>query len=191
MKKIRKRFLPVTATLLLCLGAGVAVAQPGETEPYSEIEQLYDQLAEPRREDWQRIQGEIERIWSRSGSQSMDLLLERGREALSAEDLDTALHYFSALTDHAPDFAEGWNARATVFYLMEEYSLSIVDIERVLTLNPRHFGALQGLGIMFEQMGEPELSLEAFRAAHALNPHQPELNAAIDRLEKEKGAAEL
>jgi tetratricopeptide (TPR) repeat protein len=191
MKKIRKRFLLAPATLLLCLGAGAVIAQPGEVEPSSEIEQLYDQLAEPGREDWQRIQGEIERIWSRSGSHSMDLLLERGREALSAEDLDTALQYFSALTDHAPDFAEGWNARATVFYLMEEYSLSIVDIERVLTLNPRHFGALQGLGIMFEQMGEPAMSLRAFRAAHALNPNQPEVNEAIERLEKEKGAAEL
>jgi tetratricopeptide (TPR) repeat protein len=191
MKIFRKRYVPATAAVLLSFVPLPSAAQPGDVEPDSEIEQLLDQLSEPDREDWERVQGEIERVWSRSGSDSMDLLLERGREALSAEDYDTALQYFSALTDHAPEFAEGWNARATTFYLMEEFSLSIADIERVLALNPRHFGALQGLGIMFEQMGEPDLSLRAFRAAQKLNPNQPDVTEAIERLEREKGAAEL
>lgn len=202
MTIFRKRFLPGAAAracaaaaslVAITLAASGAVAQPGdaESQPDSEIERLLDQLSQPGLEDWERVESEIEHIWSRSGSDSMDLLLSRGREALSAQDYDTALQYFSALTDHAPDFAEGWNARATTFYLMEEYTLSIADIERVLALNPRHFGALQGLGIMFEQMGEPELSLRAFEAAYEINPNQPDVGDAIERLEREKGAAEL
>lgn len=169
----------------------MVLAQSEDVEPEAEVERLYAQLAEPGREDWERVEAEIERIWSRSGSDSMDLLLERGREALNAQDYDTALHYFSALTDHAPGFAEGWNGRATTFYLMEEFALSISDIEHVLALNPRHFGALQGLGIMFEQLGENELSLNAFRAANALHPNQPDVKGAIERLERSRGAVDL
>ena len=63
---------------------------------------------------------------------------------------------------------------------MGEYSLSIADVEHVLALNPRHFGALAGLGFMFEEMGEPELALEALHAAQALNPNRPNINEAVD-----------
>ena len=107
----------------------------------------------------------------------MDLLLRRGNEALEAEDYAAALEHFSALTDHAPDFAEGWNGRATAFYLMDEYSLAIADVERVLALEPRHFGALSGLAFMLEAMGEPELALEALQHGPGAEPqpaeHQP------------------
>ncbi|WP_424933237.1 tetratricopeptide repeat protein [Amaricoccus macauensis] len=192
MKKFRKRFLVVLPSMLFgVVSAATVSAQPGEFAPDSEIERLHEQLAEPDRQDWERIERQIERIWSSSGSDSMDLLLERGREAMGAGDLETALQYLSALTDHAPDFAEGWNARATTFFMMQEYALSISDIEHVLSLNPRHFGALQGLGIMFEELGETELSLRAFRKAYELNPNQPEIDSAIERLERQKGAAEL
>lgn len=192
MKKFRKRFILAAMVCLFGLGAGSdGLARPGQASPDSEIERLHEQLAEPGREDWQRIESQIERIWSRSGSDSMDLLLERGRAALGAQDYETAVHYLSALTDHAPRFAEGWNARATAFFMMEKYSLSISDIEHVLVLNPRHFGALEGLGIMFEELGETELALEAFEAAHELNPNQPDVKNAIERLGRQQGAAEL
>ena len=205
MTQFRKRLLLVSVASLFTCGAapgawaqpfeplapGPAIATRDEAPPADRLETLYDQLAEPGREDWQRVEKEIQRIWSQSGSASMDLLLERGNAALQARDYDTALDYFSALTDHAPDFAEGWNARATTFFLLEEYGLSISDVEHVLVLNPRHFGALQGLAIMLEEVGEPDLALRALRRAHALNPDQPEVAAAIERLERMKGAAEL
>ena len=91
----------------------------------------------------------------------------------------------------APDFAEGWNARATIFFLMGELSLSMADIEHVLALEPRHFGALSGLGFIFEAMDEPELALEAFEAVHALNPNRPNVSEAITRLERMTGETEL
>jgi tetratricopeptide (TPR) repeat protein len=173
----------------LWLGAGTAEAASPEDE--ARLDTLFAELAEPGREDWERIESDITRIWSRSGSPAMDLLLSRGNAAMEAEDLPTAIEYFSALIDHAPDFAEGWNARATAYYMMGEYSLSIADVQHVLALNPRHFGALAGLAFMMESLGEPDLALEALKAAQALNPNQPNINQAAKRLEQATGDAEL
>ncbi|HMQ92929.1 MAG TPA: hypothetical protein PKA33_08485 [Amaricoccus sp.] len=182
------RMLCATGALGLAAPAPVA-AQPAEQA--EKLDALFAELAQPGRTDWQRIEGEIVRIWSHSGSDAMDLLLERGNAALASEDYDLALELFSALTDHAPDFAEGWNARATTFYLLDEYALSIADVERVLALEPRHFGALAGLAFMFEQMGETELALRALRAVQALNPNRENLNETILRLERTTGAADI
>jgi len=155
------------------------------------LDALFAELAEPGRADWEKVEGQIGGIWARSGSSAMDLLLRRGNEAMEAEDYPAAIEHFSALVEMAPDFAEGWNARATTYYLMGEFSLSMADIEHVLVLEPRHFGALSGLGFMFEAMDQPKLALEAFEAVHALNPNRPNVNEAITRLERMTGEADL
>jgi tetratricopeptide (TPR) repeat protein len=199
MRGFRKRQLAVVLALGAALAPLPSVAQEPHARPEAaapaddaaRLDALFAELAEPGRDDYERIEGEITRIWSQSGSPAMDLLLERGNEALEAEDYEAALEHFSALTDHAPDFAEGWNARATTFYLMDEYALAIADVERVLALNPRHFGALSGLAFMLEAMGEPELALEALKAAQKLNPNRPNINEAVTRLERMHGEAEL
>lgn len=123
--------------------------------------------------------------WSRSGSSSADYLLRRGREAMEADDLEAAYGHLTALTDHAPEFAEGWNARATLLYRMGRYGPSIADIQRVLALEPRHFAALTGLGIMLEEMEEWDAALAAYRAAHAIHPHRPDIEEAIGRIEQQ------
>jgi tetratricopeptide (TPR) repeat protein len=166
-----------------------ATAAPAEQE--AKLDELFAELKQPGREDWEKIEGEINRIWSQSGSPAMDLLLSRGNQALEAEDYFGAVEHFSALIDHAPGFAEGWNGRATTYYLMGEYGLSISDVEHVLALNPRHFGALAGLAFMLESMGEPELALRALHAVQALNPNRPNINEAVTRLERTTGDAEL
>ena len=163
-------------------------AQPS---PEAQLDTLLGELAEPGRDDWEQIEGKINALWSRSGSPAMDLLLKRGSDAIEAEDYPTAVEHLSALVELAPDFAEGWNARATAFFLMDEYSLSMADVEHVLALEPRHFGALSGLAFMFEAMDEPTQALAAFRAVHALNPNRPNINEAITRLERITGEAEL
>lgn len=200
MNRLRKRLLAVSFASLLApvglwlLPPGMAAAQTeGEVsveEPPDEAD-LLAQLADPDREDWQMVETQIQRLWSRSGSEAMDLLLRRGNEALEAEDYTAALEHFTALTDHAPDFAEGWNGRATTFYLMEEYALSIADIQRVLALNPNHFGALTGLATMLEQMGEDDLALRALYAVRELNPNRPGIETSIGRLERGTGATDL
>ena len=169
----------------LALGGTEARAQQ------EELDALFAELAEPEQEEWRRIESEIVRHWSRSGSDAMDLLLERGQTAMEAGDWPGAVEHLSALVDHAPDFAEGWNARATAFYMMDEYALAMADVERVLALNPRHFGALSGLAIMLESTGDDDLALKAQRAAQAIHPHRPEVNRAIERLERKIGGAEL
>jgi tetratricopeptide (TPR) repeat protein len=182
-------FVPLAAAAQDAAAPAVEAEEP-ESDA-AKLDALFVELAEPGRDDWERVENEIVRIWSKSGSPAMDLLLRRGNEALEAQDFEAALEHFSALTDHAPEFAEGWNGRATTFYLMDEYALAIADVERVLALEPRHFGALSGLAFMLEEMDEPELALEALHMVQSLNPNRPNINDAVRRLEQMNGEADL
>lgn len=148
------------------------------------LSDLLAQLADPATEGWESVEDRVIDQWSRSGSRTVDLLLQRGRDALEDEDIPTAIEHFTAATDHAPDFAEAWNMRATAFFLIDELGLSIDDISRALALNPNHFGALNGLGVIMEELGDHKTALAAYRASHALNPHRESLSEAIARLEK-------
>jgi tetratricopeptide (TPR) repeat protein len=138
-----------------------------------------------------RIEQDIWREWSKSGSPAMDLLLQRGRDAMSAGETDAAIEHLTALIDHAPDFAEGYNARATAYFQAGELGPSINDIGHVLTLNPRHFGALAGLGMIFEQLEKPERALEVYRAALAIHPHLAGVLESVKRLEAAAAGQEL
>ncbi len=164
--------------------AATAFALPA-TGQENELDRLMGELAKPEQPGWRQIEDSILREWSKSGSPAMDLLLRRGTESLESGDLRAAVEHLTALTDHAPDFAEGWNARATVFYQMGEYGLSLEDIRRTLLLNPEHFGAMTGLAVIFEELGYEQEALEAWRAVEAIHPHRPELHEAIGRLAKE------
>lgn len=177
---------PIAATLLTFWSTQVALAQ----EP-DDLSQLLAELAAPDTENWQSVEERIVDLWSRSGSRSMDLLLERGQDALEAEDYTAALEHFTALTDHAPDFAEGWNMRATTFYLMDRFELSVADISRTLALNPDHFGALYGLGVIMEQLDDEAAALRAYRAAQALHPHRENTAEAVKRLSEAVDGVDL
>jgi len=146
------------------------------------VDTLLDRLADPGLRNWEVVEREIQLLWSRSGSPVADYLLRRGRAALEAGDLDAAHDRLTALTDHAPEFAEGWNARATLFFRSNRYGPAIADIQRVLALEPRHFGALTGLGVMLEEMAEHDAALEAFRAAEAIHPHRRAVRDAVSRI---------
>lgn len=175
---IRTHLLNLVVAAALCGIPAIASAQPTSDE-------LLDRLAQPDLRNWDVVERQLYQEWSRSGSPSADYLLRQGRDAMEANDLETAYDHLTALTDHAPEFAEGWNARATLLFQMGAYGPSIADIQRVLALEPRHFGALTGLGIMLEEMGEMEHALRAFRAAHAIHPHRPDIEDAIGRIEQE------
>ena len=132
-----------------------------------------------------QIERRIFEIWSQSGSPSMDLLLTRGRDALEAGDSVLAIRHFTALIDHAPDFAEGYNGRATAYFQMGRYGLSLEDIRKTLELNPRHFSAMSGLALILEELGEKETALEAWREVERMHPNREGLQDAIRRLERE------
>lgn len=175
---VRRLLLNLVVAASFCGIPAIATAQPSADE-------LLDRLAQPDLRNWDVVEEQIYMEWSRSGSSSADYLLRQGRDAMEADDLEAAYNHFTALTDHAPEFAEGWNARATLLFRMGRYGPSIADIQRTLALEPRHFGALTGLGIMLEEMEEWEAALRAYRAAHAIHPHRPDIEGAIDRIEQE------
>lgn len=156
-----------------------------ESPKVESVDELLARLADPDEPEWEKVQDQIIRIWSRSGSDSMDLLLARGREAMREGDLVKALHHLSALVDHAPDFAEGWNARATAFFMNGDFGQSLADIEQVLALEPRHFGALTGLGLILDQLDEDEAALRVYRETLKLNPHIERIREAAERLAPE------
>lgn len=178
------------AVLLAACAAASSVdaADPARADA---LQDLYRQLADPANPDWRRVQSDILREWSLSGSPAMDLLLRRGREALEAGDTRAAIEHLTALTDHAPDFAEGWNARATAYFMAGRLGPSLADIRRVLQLNPNHFGALTGLGRIFEELGQDERAIAAYRAALAIHPHLEEVRQALERLERKSNGIDL
>lgn len=184
---VKHRLLnPVVAALLAAL-----VAWPLQAQDATKQAELLAQLADPGVERWQRVERELLSEWSKSGSAAMDLLLQRGRVALQAGNTDAAIEHLTALTDHAPDFAEGFNARATAYYQAGRYGPSMEDIARTLALNPNHFGALSGLGLILEETGFNDRALAAFRAAHAIHPNQPGIKASLERLERKVAGLDI
>lgn len=175
----------VAALLAVFLLGGAAFAEN------TAIDDMFIRLKEADERTAPRIEREIWNEWSKSGSPAMDLLLQRGRDAMAAGRTDEAIEHLTALTDHAPDFAEGWNARATAYYNARQFGPSIADIAHTLTLNPRHFGALSGLGAIFQELGQKEKALEVYRAALAIHPHLVGVTEAVKRLEKEIAGTDL
>ncbi len=166
-------------------GADDVAADPTAPQPTAEdLDQLFAELAEPEGESWRRALSDIERIWSRSGSAAMDLLYQRGEDALDAGDLPGAIGHLTALTDHAPDFAAGWYLRAVAYYTDGEFGPALADLSTALRLEPRHFSALTQLGAMLEDVGDDQRALDAYRQSLQINPHQQEAVDAVSRLEQ-------
>jgi tetratricopeptide (TPR) repeat protein len=117
------------------------------------------------------IEDRIWALWQASGSDTVDLLMTRVKQASEAGNYDLALRLLDAVIEIRPEFVEAWNRRATVFFLKRDYSDSLSDIEHVLVKEPRHFGALAGLGTILEEVGDDKHALEAYRKALAVHPH--------------------
>jgi tetratricopeptide (TPR) repeat protein len=113
----------------------------------------------------------IWQIWSRSGDKGIDTMFERGLRQMQTSQFDDALKTFDAIVKRKPDFAEGWNKRATLYFLMGENEKSLKDCDEVLKRNKNHFGALSGAGQIHLQLGNPERALEFFRRAVDVNPN--------------------
>lgn len=170
--------------IVTALFAGLLLGGAAAAEGRAALDALFAELANPDNPAWARAESDIRREWSRSGSAALDLLLKRGEDALDAGDTQAAIEHLTALTDHGPGFAEGWNARATAYFAAGAYGPALADIAATLSLEPRHWGALAGLGTILEEMGQTDRALEAFRASFALHPHQQDVKDAITRLER-------
>jgi tetratricopeptide (TPR) repeat protein len=134
------------------------------------------------------LQQQIWQIWIEFEDASVSQLMRRGMAAMAQGDHDTALDAFDSLVQQAPDFAEAWNKRATVFYLMGRLDESVSDIRQTLSLEPRHFGALSGLSLIYDAVEKPDAAIRSLEAALEINPH---LQGSEDRIrmlrEKAKG----
>jgi tetratricopeptide (TPR) repeat protein len=190
--KVWRRFHNSIVAALLPIFFACAAAMAQEAGPdAAKLDDLFSRLATADEGAAGRIEREIWLEWSKSGSPTIDLLLQRGRDAMEAGDTDAAIGHFSALIDHDPDFAEGWNARATAFFTVGDFGRSVADIAEVLKRNPRHFGALAGLAMILEQTDRPEAALKVWVAAKAIHPHLAGVEDAIERLEKAAEGQEL
>lgn len=146
------------------------------------LDELYQELADADESTYARIEGQIVARWEKSGSAAMDLLLRRGKDALEHGAPDAAVEHFTALVDHAPEFAEGYYGRASSYYLMGLTGPALDDIRRALTLNPRHFEAMRGLAIIMEDLERPDDALELLEMILTMNPNSEEVLGSVDRL---------
>lgn len=171
----------------------LAAVQPEATPATraQKLDALFAQLATPDLAESAKVEADIQRLWGQSGSPAMDLLLRRAQEAIAAEDLNAALDHLNAAIDHDPDFAEAWNTRASVFYQMNEYALAVNDIEHALALEPRHYGAMEGLAMIFSETQHPDLALRVVEIARKVNPNRESLKEAEEGLQRELGASDI
>jgi tetratricopeptide (TPR) repeat protein len=201
MRWIRIVALSIAAGLSLAPEAMGQAAKEGANPPTPQAPARKLSLAEQRTELLDRLFGRLQtakseeeakaaeqaiwRLWMHSGSPTDDILLEQAVKATAARQYDEALQILDALIEHAPNFAEAWNRRATLNYVTGKLDRSLSDIDRVLELEPRHFGALSGLGMIRRDRGDERGALDAFRDALAINPYMPSVRDAVKSLEKE------
>ena len=178
------RFLPATLLLAaLLLPPPLAPARAGQDDP--RLDALFAKLkSTDSDEEAEAVQRQIWQIWTEHKNPEIERLMRQGIAAMAEDDQDGALDAFDAVVKHDKNFAEGWNKRATVEYVMGDYAASIADVERTLALEPRHFGALSGLGEIYLAMNRKDLALKAFRAALAIDPHLSGLRGEVKELEK-------
>jgi tetratricopeptide (TPR) repeat protein len=166
--------------LLLALSAPAAADQ---TDP--RLDPLFGILKETRNPiEAQLAEGQIWHLWMTSPDATVNLLMAQGIDRMAAQDLRGAFKIFTDIVEIAPDFAEGWNKRATVLYMMGAYAESIADIDRTLELEPRHFGALSGLGLCNAELEHDEAALDAFKRALTLNPHMDGVRANVELMQR-------
>jgi tetratricopeptide (TPR) repeat protein len=135
------------------------------------LPELFEVLkAAPDMEAAQAIEAKIWAIWLEANDPAIDTLMTEGSEAMGIQRFGTALEKFNAIIAQRPDFAEGWNKRATLYYLMGNYQQSLADIDRTLELEPRHIGALSGLGLVNLRMEREEAAADAFERVLAIDP---------------------
>jgi tetratricopeptide (TPR) repeat protein len=134
------------------------------------------------------VEARIWAIWMQTPSDTAALLMARAKVAIDAQQTEVALKLLNAVIKLRPDYTEAWNRRATLYYLQNDYMRSIADIEQVLVREPRHFGALAGLGMIMQDVGDDKHALEAFRKALAINPHLEKVPEIVKTLsEKVEG----
>ncbi len=165
---------------------------PGPAEKPRVLGELYVQLAKAKdAEEAAPIITNIETLWRATGSPTVDLLIGRAERFTNDKDLGLALEILDATVAIAPEEAEAWYLRAKVQYAESKYDLALADLNRALERDPKHYRALEQLGLAYDALGKKPEALEAYRKALAINPFLSDAGEAVRFLEKEIGARNL
>ena len=178
---MRRLLFPLRLSFVLLFGTP-AVADQNDPR----LDTLFDLLRESEQPlEIQATERLIWSIWMQHRNAEYSRMMQAGSVAMASGQYDQAIGIFSSLIQKEPDFAEAWNKRATVYFLIGDLTLSAEDVDRTLELEPRHFGALSGLGQIELLRGNGDAALEAFEAARAVHPQLPGIAALIRKLEVE------
>jgi tetratricopeptide (TPR) repeat protein len=182
---MRNDFLTLLAAFALSASlsaCGMSGQGPSRHDP--QLDALFSQLEQaPDTTTAARVESQIWQHWSDSGSPTVNILVERAAAAEGQGNPELAERFLDQASDLAPTFAEPWNRRANIAYRAHDYSGAIAAIQETLKREPRHFGALAGLGLIYEELNQPRAALDAFRAALAIHPHYEIARQGVHRLE--------
>ncbi len=171
---------------MVCMGLGGGRAMADQKDP--RLTELFEGLAAATSGlEAAPIEQRIWQLWVDAQDEAVDRVMAVGMHAMASGDVAVALEAFNTAVAQKPDFAEAWNKRATLNYLLRRFAESIADIERTLELEPRHFGALSGLALIRESQNRPFEALEALERASQIHPQLPNLPEWIDRLTAQLG----
>ena len=162
----------------------LGAAQLGETGQMQDVPLLIEALRDPDVLVIGLAEQSLWKIWARSGDADVDAVFQHGVDQMNQQDFSEAIETFSRIIQKKPEFAEAWNKRATIYYLIGEYQKSLADCEEVLRRNPVHFGVLSGFGMNYLRLGKPEQALDYFERALAVNPNLDQIEAAAEEVKQ-------
>jgi len=171
------------------IGPPSDLPRAGHGDHHYNLDTLFDALKiAPDDQSAKAIENRIWAIWTFSSSDTCNLLMSRVKVAIDAKNYDLAIKLLDAIITIKPDYTEAWNRRATVYYYKDDLAHSLADISQVLAREPRHFGALSGLGLILQDIGDDKDSLDAYRKALAIDPHLEHIPDVVKTLtEKVEG----
>jgi tetratricopeptide (TPR) repeat protein len=200
------RLLASCLFVFLLFPASLTIAAVGENTPDSsppeaarvtpdkkaELDALFQTLRSTKDKDEAKsAETRILALWLDSGSDTIDLLMNWVIGAIEDKDYAAALDLLDRVTSMKPDYAEGWNKRASVYFLLDDYSKSASDIRRTLALEPRHFGALSGLGMIIRSLGDNKGAMAAYRQALEFDPFLDNVREALEEMEKKAAGRDI
>ncbi|MDN2579872.1 hypothetical protein [Aquibium sp. ELW1220] len=186
MRNVFHVLIPALVAILMVLSPASSAEDAAPTDEASRLDQLFADLKRERNEKAaERIANQIWAEWRKSGSASVDLMLQWSNEAAESKKFDVALDFLDQVITLQPGFAEGWNRRATVHFMMDNYAKSMADIEHTLRLEPRHFGALTGLAAILKETGRKELALDAYERTLDIYPMMRDAQSEVATLSEE------
>jgi len=162
-----------------------AAGQLGEVGRMTDVAALVKALRDRDEETRAIAEAAIWEIWGRSGDAEIDELYQKGLQLMNFGAAGEAIKVFTIIIGKKPEFAEGWNKRATLYYSIGEYQKSLRDCDEVMKRNPLHFGALAGYGMIYTQLNQLERALDYFRRALKINPNMQGVAINIELLEKQ------